>query len=281
MVAVALPARATIGESYQLIRTCTVLERERGPVDLDCSETVMLGPFGIALLASSIAIRRISDRETRVIRPRDEGANRFLSEVGFDKFARGEVTGHGTLEVRQMLALDAVYVDQAVGLLTEWVPGMTKENSYPIQVCMNELLQNVFEWAESPIGCTVLTRAFRPTQSVTLTVVDRGIGIPAALRRAQIRNLHRKSDAEVLFAAVRSPQLTSRKNPHGGGLGLKTIHDIVCQRSGRLTVIALTGKVAWSARRFSKFKSPALRGTAVEIDVRPEALRPKKYTEVF
>jgi signal transduction histidine kinase len=276
------PSRATVQESYQLIELCNEAEREPGDVEIDCSRTTNFGPFGVALFAASFAARRSQGRVTRLIAPADDVARAFIEEVGLTKIAEGEKTGLNTLEVRQMMALDAVYTESITSILTRGVPGMTEENSYTIQLCLNELLQNVFEWSESKIGCTVLARWYRKTRSVRLAVVDRGIGIPAALRRKRIRELHRATDAAVIVAAVTTPRLTSREN-QVGGLGLKTIRETVCSRRGRLTIVSHAAKITWSDDRLSQFRSPALRGTAIEIDFRPDVKAPDafSYTPVF
>jgi hypothetical protein len=159
---------------------------------------------------------------------------------------------------------------------------MTEENSYPVELCLNELLQNVFEWAESGPGCLVLARWYHRTRSVRLAVVDRGIGIPAALRRRKVRGMHLESDAKVIEAAVTTPKLTSRLN-RVGGLGLKNIHETVAQRRGRFTVVSLTAQVSWSGDKVRSVRMPDFRGTAVEIEFRPDAPveRPHEYVSVF
>lgn len=230
----------------------------------------MFGPFGVALIAASIAVRRLRGSRTRVVPPRKRDCDKFFHEVALERLAMGEPTGIGSLEVRQMHHLDAVYTDEVVRILTQGVPGVTEENSYVIQICLNELLQNVFEWADSPIGCMVHTHWYRKTRSARLAVVDRGIGIPASLRRRQVAALHRATDAEVIHAAVTKSRLTARENKIGG-LGLKTIRTEVCERGGRLTVLSLGAKVVWSGNQARSHRSDPFRGTAIEIDFRPFA----------
>jgi signal transduction histidine kinase len=194
----------------------------------------------------------------------------------------GEQTGVGTLEIREMHALDPTYTRHVTDILTRGVQGVTDENSYPIELCLNELLQNVFEWSESPIGCTVLTRWYHRTRSVRLTVVDLGIGIPAALRRT-IRELQRQSDAAVIEAAVTRPRRTSRKNKHGG-IGLKLIREVVCDSlNGSLTVLSHTAKLVWRGQKTRRMRVPGFRGTAIEIDFRPNepVEQPSEYVAVF
>ena len=277
-----VPPRATVQESYQLTKLCEEMEREEGAAVVDCRGTSMFGPLGVALLASAIASRKRSGRTTSVLAPSDESCAEFIEEVGLARFALGTATGIGTLEVRQLLALDARYTEDVTRMVLRGVPGMDEDTSYPIQLCLNELLQNVFEWSKSPVGCLVLARWYHRTRSVRLAVVDRGIGIPAALRSKKVKGLHRASDASVILAAVTTPRLTSRES-QVGGLGLKTIHEIVSSRKGRLTIISLAAKVVFSAERQATYRAYPLRGTAIEIDFRPmtPVPDPHEYVEVF
>jgi hypothetical protein len=263
------------------LEACNEAQREQGPVAFDCRDTIRFDTFGVALLASTASLRRVDGRQSVLLPPTDDQASQFMSEVELGAFVAGKPTEHGTVAIREMHALDPTYTHNITEILTRGVPGMTEENSYPIQLCLNELLQNVFEWSHSRIGCTALARWFRRTRSVSLAVVDRGIGIPAALRREKIQGLHRASDADVIVAAVTTPQLTSRRN-RVGGLGLKTIRDVACGRGGRLTVLSLSAKVVWSGDRCTTSKSPPLSGTAVVIEFRPDApFDSSGYVSVF
>jgi K+-sensing histidine kinase KdpD len=166
-----------------------------------------------------------------------------------------------------------VYIHQIADLLAERVPGTTETASHLIELCLKELLQNVFEHApQSPgirVPCFVHSRWYRREQNVRLAVVDGGIGIPAALRRRQVRGLQRAEDADVVVAAVTQEGLGSGRGRRG--LGLKLIRDIVTAREGTLTVISHTAKVKFTKRGTMKGrKLPVfVRGTAVEIDFRP------------
>jgi hypothetical protein len=267
-----VPSRVTDNDSYQLTKLCFEADRIKGELTLDCSNASRFAPLGLAMVASIVALRKEAGKATVVIPPNDADTRAFLDEVGFDGLVAGRDARPGTLELRQMKALHATYTQQVVDLLAKRVSGaITAENGYPIQLCLNELLQNVFEWSASPIGCIIFCRWYRQTKSVRLAVVDRGIGLPAALRREKVQELQRATDAEVIEAAVSTPLLTSRRN-RIGGLGLKTIRELVCDRNGRLTVVSLGAKVTWRGSRVTKFQNRTLdlfRGTAIEIDIRP------------
>lgn len=64
----------------------------------------------------------------RVERRAQQGeARAFAEEVALDNFARGVSARPGTLEVRQMHALDALYTESVADLLVHGVPGITAE----------------------------------------------------------------------------------------------------------------------------------------------------------
>jgi anti-sigma regulatory factor (Ser/Thr protein kinase) len=244
---------------------------EAGPVELDFTKTERFGPFGVALIASTLLLRTHAGRATTMIPPEDESSAGFLKEVGLGRLAEGHGATSGTLEIRQLLANDPTFTNCVATILLKGVPGMTEDKTYPIELCLNELLQNVFEWSKSAIGCTVLSRWYKRNMNVRLAIVDRGIGIPAALRRKRVRGLHRANDADVIEAAVTQPKLTSRDN-EVGGLGLKTIHgEVVTPRRGRMTILSHNAKVVWTEKGVRKHKSPYLRGTAVMVEFRPDA----------
>jgi hypothetical protein len=244
----------------------------------------MFGPIGVTLLAAIVAERSASGRSTLLSYPEDKEAAHFLREIEFGRFVDGKDTAAtNTVTVRQLRALDPQYTVEAARVICDGVPGMDEASTYPVQLCLNELLQNVFEWADSGIGCIVLTRWFHKTRSVRLAVVDRGVGIPARLRGRRIADLQREPDADVIAAAVTRPRLTSRVG-RAGGLGLKTIHEVVTGRGGRLIVMSHGARVAWSGSRpMTRLRIPWLRGTAIEIDFRPDqpVENPHEYISVF
>lgn len=277
-----MPERATVAESDAVVRVCARAESHEGAVILDLRNTTFLGPLAVALLASCVALRARDGRQTSFEFPRQADPARFFSEVGLSSFAAGDSTGAGTLEVRQMATLDASYTRAVTEMLVRGVPGIDEANSYPIELCLNELLQNVFEWAESAVGCFVLARWYHKSRSVRVAVVDRGIGIPGALRRGPVKRLHSASDAELILEAVTTPRLTSRSN-QVGGLGLKNVSETVLQRRGRLTVLSLSAKLSWSDENLERADVPRFGGTAIELEFRPDAPveRPYDYVPVF
>lgn len=144
------PIRATVNESRRLVELCTKAESAPTDVTFDCSSVTQVSPFALAMLASSVAVRRSEGRRTMLLLPTALNAARLFADAELVAFAEGHDTGIRTLGVRQLTALSATYPEAVVEMLANAVPQVNEETAFQIQLCLNELLQNVFEWAESP-----------------------------------------------------------------------------------------------------------------------------------
>jgi hypothetical protein len=286
----------TTDDTYLVLRAVDEIEKLPKPLEIDASACEWFSPLGTTLLALAIARRVAGQADVPVfVPPTSREGREFLREVGFDRYLDGQGASRetdrrsGTIEMRQMAALDPTYIHQIADLLAERVPETSETTSHLIGLCLKELLQNVFEHAPevpgAPVLCFVHSRWYAREHNVRLAVVDAGIGIPAALRRRQVRGLQRSSDMGVVVAAVEQEGLSSARGRRG--LGLKLIREIVTDRDGSLTVISGTAKVKFTKPRHimkgRKFPKP-FRGTAIEIDFRPGKaipLTPEPVEEVF
>jgi hypothetical protein len=271
------PPLAQVGQSYQIIKCCHAIESLSDQIVLDLSRCRMLGPIATTLLALALARRHDKGLPPATVVPAEDAeVAHFLDEIAFERFLQGKGRSAqsgaqwGTREMRQLMALDPNFVEAVADLLADRVPGTSHDASYFVQLCMNELLQNVFEHSFSKFGCFLHCRWYKKSANARIAVVDGGIGIPAALRREQVEQLHREDDAHVIVAAVTKEGLSSRRG-RPGGLGLKHIHDIVTRREGTLTVISQSAKVEFK-RQGPKIARTSMffQGTAVEIDFRPQ-----------
>jgi signal transduction histidine kinase len=268
MLRLEVPRRATINESPQLTRLVGEAEREKGDVEIDCSKTEAWGPFGVALLASCLMVRQKLGRQTKLLAPNEGDLLEAFAETGLELLANGETIGLNGGQVHPV----SIEKHDASGELATALssPLMAAAEAAPaaVQPCLATMLDNLFEWSESGVGGFVVVRWHKKTRQARFALIDRGIGIPAMLRRSQVGNLIRATDAEVIEAAFSDPNATSR---HEGtpGLGLKHLRDSVLSHKGRLTVISLGAKISWTADRVTRASSPAMRGTAIEIEMSP------------
>jgi two-component sensor histidine kinase len=280
-VRISAPELATRDNSYGLLTTSEELDQAPDGAILDASRTRKFGPLGVAILGASALARKELGHRTGFELPSNQEAAKFAKEVQLDRLVRGESTDAlGQIAVRQLKAIDPSYTQQVAHILEKGETGLDEDTAYTVQLCLNELMQNVFEWAESRIGCVLITRWFHKTRGVRLAIVDRGVGIPQRLRG--VEKLRRLTDAEAVIAAVTEEKLTSRAGGRGG-LGLKLIRQTVTERGGRMIVISNTARVLWHGNRVSKFEGPFFPGTAVEVDFQPEKAvdNPHEYVPVF
>lgn len=265
MLRLEVSRRATINESTQLNRLLAEAEREKGPVEIDCTHTEAYGPFGVTLLASVFAARRREHRSTEFVLPAEGKVRDAFDETGLLPCVNGEPAP----------SLDAVHAVNSTNLeelisatSTLWggVGPSAEAKREPLELTLRELLSNMMLWSESKVGAWLMVRWAKKCHALRLVLLDRGLGIPAALRRAQVENLHRSADSEVIEAAISEPHVTSR--PHGQeGRGLERVRDAICGRGGRVTVISLGAKISCQPDRLVKATCPPLHGTAVEIDL--------------
>jgi signal transduction histidine kinase len=266
MLHLEVPRRATINESPQLARLVLEAEREKGPVEFDCGKTEVWGPFGVALLASCVAVRQKQGRVTQLLEPKGVGvALSAFEETGLAAMA-GE--GIAAATAGQVRALDwsseVPHQELANELAHPSIPGSVGASSL-LESCLDALLENLYLWSESTVGAFVVVKWLKKGHRAKVALVDRGVGIPAALRRALTSPLHRALDVDVVEAAFSDPHVTSHEGQLGHGL--KTLRETVLSHRGKLTVVSLGAKVSWSAEKLTKATSPALRGTAIELEV--------------
>ncbi len=181
MKRIALPVRATLSEFPKQLVTCHQgIIDEKAVAAVDASRTDLFDPFATALLALAFSRRRLQAYPAVLFEPpANSSARTFLDEVALQRFLGGAGSAkesgpqRGTLEMRQLHALNPVYVEDVADPLADRLPGTTQETSYLIQLCLNELLQNVFEHSGSKVGCLVLARWYLASRNVRIVVVRR------------------------------------------------------------------------------------------------------------
>lgn len=273
MPAITLPPRLTAEQMSPLVACADAIAAQADLDTLDATGATGAGPVGMVVLALALARRRRRGRGAlQLLPPADTRTANFLDEVGLGRMIGGEAGDRrraDTLEIRQMTTHDRLYTERIANVLVERVAGYDADASHLVHLCLNELLQNVFEWSESREGAFVHCRHYRKEANVRIAVADGGIGIPAALRRAATAGLERQPDAAVLVAAASQPGLTS-SGKGSRGLGLKLIRDVVTTRGGRLTLASHTALVTFGpGQAVRKKRCRYVRGTVVEVDFRP------------
>lgn len=266
MLRLDVPRRATINESPQLARLVLEAEREKGPVELDCSKTETYGPFGAALLASCFSVRAKLGYTTALIRPTEADVLAELENTGLVAVAEGHTEALEEGMVHAIPNDGTRATSELAKSLLQPLSAAKHDVIGLVEPCLSALLENLYQWSESAVGGFVVVRWIKKGHKAKIAYVDRGVGIPAALRRATSSPWHRSTDVDVIEAAFSDPSVTSRTEG-ATGQGLKVLRETVLSHRGKLTVVSLGAKVMWSTDKMTKSPSPALRGTAVVMEL--------------
>ena len=101
-------------------------------------------------------------------------------------------------------------------------------------VAINEVIQNVADHAESPVGALMAARFFSNQHDIRVSIVDLGVGIPATLSRAYPEAASPTKALELVFEGERS----SRSRQSNMGLGISNLVGQVRQRRGELVLLS-------------------------------------------
>lgn len=112
--------------------------------------------------------------------------------------------------------------------ITEVIPLLHLEPNHvePIRYILSELMRNVFEHAQSPIGVILCAQYYKKSNTIRVGIVDRGVGIMKTISASH----HARDDIEAIKLAL-TPGITGTTRRIGGtdynaGAGLFFIKSI-------------------------------------------------------
>jgi len=154
--------------------------------------------------------------------------------------------------------------DQLGNFITEMIPLLytPPEQAEPIKYVVSELVRNVFEHADSPIGGVVCAQFFKKSNKVSIGVVDLGIGIMESIRRSHIV----ETDKDAIQLAL-TPGITGLTNNVGGtesnaGAGLFFIKSIA--KINRDFFLLYSGSTMYKLLKTPQSKSAKLFASPLE-----------------
>ncbi len=118
--------------------------------------------------------------------------------------------------------------ENLTGFITEVIPLLHLEPNQvePIRYILSELMRNVFEHAQSPVGAILCAQYYKKSNTIRIGIVDRGVGIMKTISAS-----HRaRNDIEAIKLAL-TPGITGTTRRIGGtdynaGAGLFFIKSI-------------------------------------------------------
>jgi hypothetical protein len=214
-----------------LKRTEPIRQSGVGHWAINFTQDKFFGPDAIALLASEILLARKKGIQCNVLVPAGSSAfEKFLSDSGFRHLLHyaAPPTAHDVQNVMIPLQVNTTnsyaQSDPIVALVQRHASISSDVEEY-LRICMNEIIQNVEDHAESSIGCVTCARVLTKRDEVRVAVVDRGRGIPSTLRSAYPSIT---SGVNALRLAIEGGySAKSRRN--NMGIGLNNLCNIVVQ----------------------------------------------------
>ena len=129
-----------------------------------------------------------------------------------------------------------------------------------LRICVHEVIQNIEDHADSPIGGVMCARYMTSAQQVRVAIVDRGVGIYTTLKRQ-----HADTTPENALRRVLKGQFSAMSRPNNAGLGICNLTSMIEYLRGDFVIISEDATVEGRAGSVRKFSSLPNRfpGTAV------------------
>jgi len=238
--------KGVIENYYEVI--ATGLDKE--DVLFDCSGACFFRPLGLNVLAALLydVLRR---RPPKVLfnAPGNSLVKKYLEDQGF--YSEFRIDGNVVRSIPRGTSVGLKHFDGINYTYFESVASWLNRNSMlsphvienAVKPPLIELLNNVFDHSESPIGCYICAQAYPHENRLIFSVVDLGVGF---LKTLSVSYPRLKTNIEAIILAVQEG--TSGK-PRGknAGAGLSVISGWLKHYSGELEIISMDG--VWSQKQ--------------------------------
>jgi anti-sigma regulatory factor (Ser/Thr protein kinase) len=135
---------------------------------------------------------------------------------------------------------------------------ITSELEEYLQICVNEVVQNIEDHSGSSIGGIMSARYLSQERQVRVAIVDRGAGI-----RATLMDRYPDTTDENVLRRVLEGQFSALSRPNNAGLGLSSLGSMIeCQR-GSFVIVSLASMVVSKETRKFRTLPFSFPGTAV------------------
>ena len=213
------------------------------PWRIDLRKCEYLGPDAAAILFALLVQARISGRQWEIRLPTGPppllGFCRFSGlafEVDGSTLPDPDHPGNETLRLARFMRNTWNLPDPLIRLVRKHIP-LSKDGEDYLRICIGEVLQNIEDHSESPVGGVLCARFLSKTQQVRVAVVDRGHGILGTLR-ARYPSI--SSPMEALGKVVRGGY-SAKSLRRNAGIGLRNLATFATAQGGNLTLISGSG----------------------------------------
>lgn len=217
-------------------------------LDLDSGDNGYLGPTAAAVVASSILLAKRRQHEAAVSLPQapprlaafcEFSGLAFLSRTG--KLAsppEADPAGSETAPLQQFHRMNWGGSTPLVRLVRRHLSGLAADSEDLLRTCYSEIVQNIEDHAQSPIGGVICARYFEGRREIRVAVADRGVGIGEHLRGAlSAPGCAIRDDVHALELVLRG-NVTSKSRPNNMGQGISNLATIARGNDGKLIIFS-------------------------------------------
>ena len=216
-----------------------IAEADPGDCHIDLAKCGYLGPDAVALLAAIILDKRSRDKRLRVTLPDGPAKLRaFCRFSGLQSLVVGDEipteAGETVIPLRQIRTARWTDADPIIRLVHRHLE-ISEELEEYLRICVNEVVQNIEDHADSPIGGVMCARYFASYRHVRVAIVDRGVRIYTTLKR----RYHDTTPGNALRRVLKG-RFTALSRPNNAGLGLCNLSAMIEHLNGAFVIISET-----------------------------------------
>ena len=244
MYEVRFPKLVTLRTSAKMIELCEDgLGCPEAEVLFDLEDVKFITPIGVTCLAGYIRKCQQLGKSVHYRRPENLDPRQYLSAIGFhsyfrlnDKHEESRIT---RTDLKQIYYIDIGYIEGLLEVLNHHM-NLSPRMNYSIDFSLKELMTNVNDHSETPIGCFICSQYTPFSGLIRICITDFGIGIRQALRKSpKYRKLRTSADAIKLAVE----EGVSSRERRAQGLGLTLIRNFLRVNGGTLSITSENTKV--------------------------------------
>lgn len=272
MYKVKFPKLVTLRSSAKMIEVCEdglgCLEDE---VLFDLENVRFITPIGVTCLAGYIRRCQQLGKSVSYRKPENQDTRKYLSHIGLHSYfglnEQHEESKITRTDLKEIHAIDIGYIESLLRVLNHHMnlsPGM----SYNIDFSLKELMINVTDHSETPIGCFVCSQYTPSSELIRICITDFGIGILQALQKSP-KYKRLRTSADAIKLAVEEG--VSSREKRAQGLGLTLIRNFLKVNQGTLSITSGDTKVNFYYNKIEvkRMKIP-FNGTIVKLRIRSD-----------
>jgi anti-sigma regulatory factor (Ser/Thr protein kinase)/anti-anti-sigma regulatory factor len=210
-----------------------------GKLIFDFAQLDFVRPAGVVFLSN--LINWLSENGTKAgfinCDPRRQAVKYLDDSLFFEQHSGSKLSQSSTPRDTTRPLLKIAQKDSHEWLEANFVPwlaarlNITQASLYALKVCISELFNNIQDHTRYDIG-SIYVQHFPREHSITISVSDFGLGIPAKVRE-KIPDIH---DGDAIVQAVQDG-FTTKSKPANKGAGLDyLLNVVVLQNKGNVTV---------------------------------------------